>query len=402
MIKINHKDPLYAKNKYFDLLKLSIVNRLEILKISLYHLSGETVDTKDSKFTSIKIVTRKIIEITDPKKYPKNKFNKESYINTINNYIETHNNLSKINLQGLIDLTKFLLVENNLKKLIVCEAKDLENQRDGLLNSYSLHNDYNIQIIGLAFDYDFKEINTKIKQFFRDENFVKYCPYCNLKEVQYLETDSGKVGDVHELDHFFDKIKSPLLALSMYNLIPSDSTCNGINNKGSISFYDEFHLNPYISGAGEHLQFIPKLGSVGKVLRIHVSISNKELRFRKKLIGDCLNIDENCEQGNINVFKIKTKYKNRTNEADRVLNKINNEEKGRRSLKIFISKLKGLDINKNYINWYHENIETDFNPSNFHKERYSKFNRDIHDFYYSRNTKNRNKFIHELIKKNIG
>lgn len=396
MIKIEHKDSVKAKDEYFSLLKSSIADRLEILKTSLNHLNGGTVDKNDPKFDSIKVVTRKIIEITDPKKYLKTQFNKRLYINTIADYTGTPNNLSEINLPGLIDLTEFLLDENILKKLIICEAKDLESHKSTLLTNNGLTNN-DLSIIGLAFDYTYPEINSNIKRFFREKNFVKYCPYCNLKEVAYLETDSGKVGDVHELDHFFDKIKSPLLALSMYNLIPSDSTCNGKVNKGSISFSDEYHLNPYISGTGKCLQFIPKLGGVGEVLQIDISISNKELLFRKKMIGDCPDVNEDCEQGNINVFKIKTKYKSRTDEAKRVLQKINNEENGRRSIKGFISKLRGLNNKENYIKWYQNNIETSFNPDEFHLQRYSKFNRDIHDFYYSNNTKKRNEFINQLI-----
>lgn len=54
---------------------------------------------------------------------------------------------------------------------------------------------------------------------------IKACPYCNrnyifnFKKAKSLEATA-------QLDHFFDKKTYPYLSVSLYNLIPSCSTCN--------------------------------------------------------------------------------------------------------------------------------------------------------------------------------
>ncbi len=400
MIKIVHKKPEIAEQEYFDLLRSVVSNRLNILKLSLQHLNGSPIDESHSTFDSTKVVTKKIIKEIDADQIKGVRFVKGHYTKTVQTYLSKVNNLEQINLNGLIDLVNFLLDENNLRALIICSAHNLESHRNGLMSRNSL-TDGDIPIIGLAFDYEFKEINDEIKKFFREKNLVKYCPYCNLKEIEYLPTESGKTADGFDLDHFFDKVKSPLLAFSMYNLVPADKTCNGAYNKGRDPFSDEFHLNPYISGVGHHLQFMPKLNRVDEVLDL-LPIISSDHNFRKKMIGDNPYINEDSKLGNVNVFKLKTKYKNKVNVADKALGKFKNEEKGRRSIIGFLSKISGLNNKENYTNWYQKHIDTSFYPSEFHLERYSKLNRDIHDFYYSKSTKGRNKYIQKLIEDNIG
>ena len=68
-----------------------------------------------------------------------------------------------------------------------------------------------------------KEINLAIQEHLK----VKTCPYCN---AQYLEsrTDhrSGRLYTGMQLDHYLPKSQYGLLAMSLYNLIPSCSFCN--------------------------------------------------------------------------------------------------------------------------------------------------------------------------------
>ncbi len=400
MIKIVLKNPIVDEQEYFNSLKLLILHRLNILKLSLQHLSGTAIDENNLTFDSTKVVTKKIIAEIDSNQIIGARFTKGFYSNTVQNYLSQTNNLAIINLIGLIDLVDFLLDENNIKELVTCNANNLENHRNELMSNNRL-TDCDIPILGLAFDYEFKEINSEIKNFFREKNFVKYCPYCNLKEIEYVATESGKTADSFDLDHFFDKVKSPLLAYSMYNLIPADKTCNSSYNKGRIPFTDKFHLNPYISGVGHHLQFIPQLNKINEVLDLLLIVDNDQT-FRKKLIGNNPDVNEECKHGNINVFKLKSKYRKKIEDAEKVLRKFENEEKGRRSIMGFLSKIIGVNNEENYLNWYKKNIDTSFYPSEFHLQRYSKLNRDIHDFYYSKSTKSRNKYIQKLIEDNIG
>lgn len=55
---------------------------------------------------------------------------------------------------------------------------------------------------------------------------VTVCPYCNRS---YIFT-SSKSGTRPQYDHYFPKSKYPYLALSMYNLIPCCSVCNGLKH----------------------------------------------------------------------------------------------------------------------------------------------------------------------------
>lgn len=55
---------------------------------------------------------------------------------------------------------------------------------------------------------------------------VTTCPYCNRS---YIFT-SNESGTRPQYDHYFPKSKYPYLALSMYNLIPCCSICNGLKH----------------------------------------------------------------------------------------------------------------------------------------------------------------------------
>lgn len=70
---------------------------------------------------------------------------------------------------------------------------------------------------------------------------VNVCPYCNR---QYTFTVRNKISRNKiraEFDHFFPKSEYPLLAVSVYNLVPSCSLCN----KGKSKTNPEDFLYPY-------------------------------------------------------------------------------------------------------------------------------------------------------------
>lgn len=65
---------------------------------------------------------------------------------------------------------------------------------------------------------------------------IRTCSYCNR---QYIFTNSGSFKVRPEFDHFFNKSRYPILAVSFYNLIPSCHTCN--HGKGT----KDININPY-------------------------------------------------------------------------------------------------------------------------------------------------------------
>ena len=57
------------------------------------------------------------------------------------------------------------------------------------------------------------------------------CPYCNRSYINSAESRSGC-----HLDHFYDKMSYPILAVSFFNLIPVCSTCNIIKGNKQLSY----------------------------------------------------------------------------------------------------------------------------------------------------------------------
>jgi len=73
---------------------------------------------------------------------------------------------------------------------------------------------------------------------------LKTCCYCN-REYTFTITSGKKNITRPELDHFYDKAKNHLLALSFENLIPSCDVCNGDLKNQADFINDQPILNPY-------------------------------------------------------------------------------------------------------------------------------------------------------------
>lgn len=78
------------------------------------------------------------------------------------------------------------------------------------------------------------------------------CTYCNRNYTLTISRDEENNRQNNEtritrpqFDHWFSQSQHPLLALSIYNLIPSCSTCNS-DIKGSLEFSLEKHIHPHV------------------------------------------------------------------------------------------------------------------------------------------------------------
>lgn len=71
--------------------------------------------------------------------------------------------------------------------------------------------------------------------FFKNNGFeIHTCHYCDMTYInyfQYMELDK-RIRTQFDLDHVLDKGRCPLVALSLYNLVPACPTCNGPHIKG--------------------------------------------------------------------------------------------------------------------------------------------------------------------------
>ncbi|AZJ33800.1 hypothetical protein SAMN05444344_0373 [Tenacibaculum mesophilum] len=78
---------------------------------------------------------------------------------------------------------------------------------------------------------------------------INFCPYCNKEEVMNIEIvdeegDGEIINKLHQLDHFYPRVRYPYLSLSFFNLIPGCNNCNAVLKKEK-DFNIETHFNPF-------------------------------------------------------------------------------------------------------------------------------------------------------------
>lgn len=81
---------------------------------------------------------------------------------------------------------------------------------------------------------------------------IKVCPYCNHNFTLYIDI-LGKTNmkGLFQFDHFYDKSDYPYLSMSLYNLIPSCSSCNHQKKTTQL----DIRFNPYFKAISEEFHF---------------------------------------------------------------------------------------------------------------------------------------------------
>jgi hypothetical protein len=391
MIKINIENPNQVENEYVNNIIERLAKRVRCVNKALSYLNGSPVDIEDGEITFMKTATFAIIKKIDSdkenevgRKYSSGDFNSELYESSIQQYIGKINSLDRAQLDRISVLFEQLLAKNNteLKNLLKCKPIDLKTHFNRLVTNLILPND--LFYIKLGFNYeDHNQTSKLVRAFYRDKNFIKYCPYCNLDKVEYFEDAQGETAARHDLDHFYDKASFPLLCYSMYNLVPSDTTCNQ-TNKGTIEFTEEYHLNPYQDGFNDSLVFKTALSDSTKnrykvVLQSNV-LENSE-RF-KKILGKH-NDSNNLNFGNINAFKLNTRYENEEEHVNLIASKMDLYDKSAmQSIERYVKLLKKSKLENSYKEYYKQSFHTPYDKESFANNKYAKLNRDIHDHYY--------------------
>ena len=77
-----------------------------------------------------------------------------------------------------------------------------------------------------------------------DSRGLLVCPYCNRN---YINTRDRSLGA--EMDHFYNKDTFPMFSISLYNFIPSCSTCNRIKGTKTLK------INPYLRNDTQKVKF---------------------------------------------------------------------------------------------------------------------------------------------------
>lgn len=119
---------------------------------------------------------------------------------------------------------------------------------------------------------------------------TRTCLYCNRMYTLTVKKSRKKEDKITrpQFDHFIDKAKNPLLALSIYNLIPSCGICNS-TLKGKKEFNLNSYVHPYIDNClGEYnYKFVPYntdsiLGNKSG-LEVEIDIKDKHSMIGKKI-----------------------------------------------------------------------------------------------------------------------
>lgn len=402
MIKIQISNIEEFKNDYLLKVKDDVIKRIKYLKYSVSHLIDPD-NISSNEIAKAKHSTKHIIDLIRDSKISIDDLVVAKYKNTLLTYT-TGFVITHVDLNPLLNFLNYLLDDANgsLNNLLICAPENLFSKNTTLLNDHRINSEIYINILKNTFLYD-SAIGEKARQFFHEKNIVVFCPYCNITRAFFrVNPVTGKIADQHQLDHFFDKATYPLLSLSVFNLIPSDSVCN-TTNKHNTHFTDDLHLNPYISGYKNDVKFEPIMDEFGKkVLEIDIKLKVDRNSSRwKQLIGDQDEIHLAPEHGNINVFQIHTKYNSnniytQTSGLIQMFRDLASNEKSLRDILDTIQENEE-DSYKNFKTWYKKYARTSFQQKDFGKIEYSKLYRDLLDYVFENYPQNFHKSINNVL-----
>lgn len=172
-----------------------------------------------------------------------------------------------------------LVILPKLNDLLVGDPSELQRLND--LYNPRITNDINVkESVEYVFNYDDWFVKKTISRYsayhLANSLDINTCVYCNRNYTNTVITNEGEKIIRPEFDHYFDKGKNPLLALSFFNLIPSCHICNS-NVKHSATFKLDSHIHPYVDNKIDEVLFSYKFDLNSKDgLKIKVSADDCE------------------------------------------------------------------------------------------------------------------------------
>ncbi len=157
--------------------------------------------------------------------------------------------------------------------------------------------EYIDSLIGfIDFNKEFTKLSKKEKDYFftlyarfNKPSFIKKlgvstCLYCNRNYI-FNFTKSNKENATAQLDHFYDKSTYPYLAVCLYNLIPSCTTCNQRKSSKKIDilhpYYESFDKKAKFSLKIEDCKFYHSLDG----FNIEIKTEDKKVENSKKVFN---------------------------------------------------------------------------------------------------------------------
>lgn len=258
-----------------------------------------------------------------------------------------------------VTFLKYLLFEDNLKKLILLKANDFISFSNKFFKKFPQLKDKDSTL------YKFCEnifVKNAYSRFLCKWTHVKnigsnVCPYCNRSYIMTLSKDRNVKP---QIDHFFPTSIYPFFAVSYYNLIPSCTICNGLELKIDTDPLKARLKNPYlIEGNDLRFTYIPLKG------RYVTSPFDQDVLK--------IEIKTNTLQGNLKTFQLEALYNTHTDHIAELIfkSRIKYSEKCREMLKV----IDGLDLTDKDFDKLIIGNYTD--PNDFHKRPLSKMYYDI-------------------------
>ncbi len=243
MIK-SYKCTNLIRNKHFEYLEISCND-----KIGVY---SELFLIVANNFTDTDVIRKKLAQYSKSalRTGGSTLLNNYSYQNLgfeeLINELSNRNNIIPIYIKHahlIHDLLRFIMHPKILKSILIGKPRLLELIWEKIVKKYPKLFKTN----GLLLD----EVSTIFSKIFNYESFKrgkewnthklqlelenKFCLYCNMVPLP----EKG-----YSFDHFIPQTNYPIFAISLFNLIPSCTTCN-TNNKKDIPFFTQTHIHPY-------------------------------------------------------------------------------------------------------------------------------------------------------------
>ena len=158
-----------------------------------------------------------------------------------------------------------------------------------------------------GFNYDSHK--SKIADFLTDlaNGFeIHNCVYCDLEDVTSFTKANGKKVRKFDTEHILDKGECPLVALSLYNFVPSCKICNSADIKGTKTIGDTEAEIAKLSPSAEDYDFENKVKFV--VNLITPSITDLKATSHADDYEITFNVREILYQKSIDLFELKSRY----------------------------------------------------------------------------------------------
>lgn len=194
---------------------------------------------------------------------------------------------------------------------------------------------------------------------------IKACPYCNAEDLVAKKLISEGIHIKNsELDHFYPRNLFPYLSISLYNLIPSGSICNGGNCKHDKDTYQKGLVNPFSLSNSNGVVF--ELDIVDKGLLSYRTF-RKACSIKTKVVDSLLGT-------NMKLFLIESRYEQEIDYVRVLWCKFREcASKGYQSM--IEEKAKLLNTTLTFEEWFM--LETHIDPYNYNNRKLSKLTMDI-------------------------